>query len=92
MSLELSLLIWNPLSLMKSELELNANSSTLNNLSLERKMLPTIMLVDTTLLERKLLIWYWIVFVSWLINALDFKDSSFSTPSVVALDLVSPHS
>lgn len=71
---------------MRSALVLTANCSTLNNSSLERKMLPTTMLVVTTLSERKLLTWFWTGFVNWLINVLDFKDFWSSTHSEVALD------
>merc|ERR1719442_66247 len=87
---ELSLSIWNPLLLMKSALEPTANCFTQNNLSLERKMLPTTTLVDTTPLERKLLTWFWTGFVSLLINVLACKVFRFSTPLVAAPDLVSP--
>src|SRR5437868_900658 len=42
-------------------------------------MLHPTMLEDTTLLERRSLIWSWTRFVDWLINALDSKDSSCTT-------------
>ena len=53
-SQELSSLILNQPSLMKSEPELTGNSSTLNNLSQEKKMLPTTSLEDIIPLIKKL--------------------------------------
>ena len=64
---------------MKYALEPTEHSSILSNLSPAKKMLLTTMLVDTTPLEKKLLIWFLIGFVNWPITALDFKDSLSST-------------
>lgn len=59
-----------PLSYHRSELEPIASCSTLNNSSLGKRMLPTIMLVVTTPSERKLLTWSWTVSENWLISVL----------------------
>ena len=50
----------------------------------------TIMLVDITPLERRLLTLSWTESANYLNNVLAFRDSLFSTPLVVALALVSP--
>jgi len=51
--------ISNQLSLMKSELELIDNFSTLNNSSPEKKMLQITLLEDIIPLVKKLLIFAW---------------------------------
>merc|ERR1711910_179886 len=79
-----------PLSLMKSALELTDNCSIQNNWSLVKKMPLITMLVDIIPLARKLLIWFWIAFASWQTTVLCFKDFWSSTLSVVALDLDLP--
>merc|ERR1719228_2993605 len=72
---------------MRPAAELIASCITLSSLLTERRMLLTTMLVVTTPLERRLLILSLIVSESWLILALGFKDSFFSTPLAVAPDL-----
>merc|ERR1719320_1562179 len=64
------------LSSTKSEQGLTGNFSTQSNLYLERKTQLTITLVGTIQLEKKLLIWYWTGFGSWLIIVLVCKDLS----------------
>ena len=76
---------------MKSAQELTANCFIPNKWSAERKMPPITMHVVTTLLERKWLTLSLIESVNCLITALDYKVSWSSTPSVVVLDLDSPH-
>merc|ERR1712010_69127 len=75
-----------PLS-MRSEPEPTDNSSIQSNSSQEKKMLPTTSPEDITPLVRKSLISASIESESFLINALDSKVSSFSTPSVEVPDL-----
>jgi hypothetical protein len=82
-------LTWNPLSLMKLELEPTDNCSTLNNSSQERKMPPTTSPEDITPLVKKSLISVWTESESLLINALVSKVSSSSTQLEVVLDQVS---
>lgn len=83
-----SSLTWNQLSLMKLELVPIDNSSTQNNLFLERKMLLTTLPEVTIPLVRKSQISVWIESESQLTNALVSKVSQSSTQSVVELDLV----
>merc|ERR1712106_172546 len=79
-----------PLSSMKPDVVLTVSCSIQSNLSMERKMLQTIMLVVITPSVRRL----WILFLteseSWLMPVLGFKDSCCSTPLVVELVLGSP--
>merc|ERR1712002_228028 len=66
--------ILNQLLSMRFVPELTVNFSTLNNLSLERKMPPTTTPVVTTPSEKKLSTWSWIVSESLPINVLVSKD------------------
>ncbi len=50
---------------MRCALVHTVSCSTLSSSSLERKMLPITTPVVTTLLERKLLTWYWTGFANW---------------------------
>ena len=67
--------IWNQLSSIKSELEHTDNSSTLNNLSQEKKMLLTTSPEDITQSERKSSICAWTESENSLTTVLDFKVS-----------------
>ena len=77
---------------MKSELELTDNSSTLNNLSQEKKMLLTTMPEDTAPSEKKSSTLPSTESENLLITAQVFKDSSSSTPSEEVPDQDSDHS
>merc|ERR1712086_680306 len=81
-SQEPSSLILNQLLLMKSEPELTDNSSIQSNSSLVRRTPPTTSPEDITPLVRKSLISASTESESLPINALVFKVSSSSTPSV----------
>ena len=87
---ELSSLILSQLSLMKPGVGLIVSYSTLSSLSMGRKTLLITTQEDTTLLARKLWILFLIGSGSWLTNALDFRDSFFSTLLEEELDQVSP--
>ena len=80
-----SLILSQPL-LMRLELVHTDNYSTQNNSSQVKKMLPITLLVVTTLLVRKSLIFAQIVSVSQLITVQVFKDSWYLTQLVVELD------
>merc|ERR1711892_1595052 len=75
------------LSFLKLEVELINSCITLSSLSMERRMLPTTMPEAITLLERRLLIWFWTELGNSLINVLVSKDFSCSTLSAAELDL-----
>ena len=77
---------------MRSELVHTVNCSIQNNLSQEKRMLPTITPGVTTQLERKLLIWFWTEPVNWLTNVPVSRDSSSSTALVVEPDQDLHHS
>merc|ERR1712013_139947 len=85
---ELSSLILSQLSLMKPGAGLIVSCSTLSSLLMGRKTLLITMQEDTTLLARKLWILFLIGSGSWLTNALDFRDSFFSTLLEEELDQV----
>merc|ERR1719483_1081863 len=72
---------------MKLDVELINSCITLSSLSMERRMLPITMPEAITLLERRLLIWFWTELGNSPINVLVSKDFSCSTLSAVELDL-----
>jgi len=86
-SQDVSSLIWNPPSLMKSEPEPTDNYSTLNNWSPVKKMLPITSPEDITPLVKKSLTFAWTESENSPITVPVYKVSWSSTPSEVVLDL-----